>query len=138
MSIISNLKIKGFFKVWNNAFGSDCEVSMAIVNDMDALLAKIAEGQEILLRYKLKAVQLEFHPDTWVGSHTSDDLKGLVVTQTHFSFECIGYVGTVEHQIACTRSAIADLRAAGERIYSPEFAEWELRDSLENADLDLQ
>lgn len=123
---MTNVKIKGIFKVWNNAFGSDCDVSLAIVNDMESLFAKVTEGLMILERYKLKAVRMDFHPDVWVGSQVNANLRGLVVTETTFSLEHTGYVGTDEMGITATVTAVSDLRAGGESTYSPEFEAGEL------------
>lgn len=134
---MSNDKIKGFFKVWDNAFGSCCDVTLAVVNDMDLLLATVAEGQEILERYKIKAIRMDFHPDAWIGSRKHDDQNGLMVTQSTFSFEHNGYVGTDDIDIANTVKAVSDLRETGVLVYSPEFAPGELMETLDEAVIEL-
>lgn len=132
MTNTSATKIQGYFKVWDNGFDSDSFVTLAVVVDMDALLAQIAVGREIIAQHNLKAVRMDYHPDTWVGSDTQDDIRGLVVTEATFAFEHTGNIGTADQDIATTIAAVSGLRAARLTIYNPDLDGEELADLLED------
>ncbi len=124
--------VKGYFKVWENGLGCDSHISMAVVNDMGALLTKIQEGQAIIAQHRLRAVRMDYHPDVWVGSQEGAELQGLVVTESTFAFVHTGFIGTEDMMTEQVSQDITEIQALKGSLYSPEIDEETLNELLTN------
>lgn len=124
--------VKGYFKVWENGLGCDSHISLAGVNDMGALLAKVQEGQAIIAQHRLKAVRMDYHPDVWVGSQEGAELQGLVVTESTFAFVHTGFIGTEDLTTEQVARDILEIQALKGSLYAPEIDEETLNELLKN------
>ncbi|MGF6281946.1 hypothetical protein ABH908_000021 [Pseudomonas frederiksbergensis] len=124
--------VKGYFKVWDNGLSCDTYISLAVVNDMGALLAMIQKGQAIIAQHRLKAVRMDYHPDVWVGSEEGAELQGLMVTESTFAFVHTGFIGTEDLTTDQIAQELAEIQARNGTLYAPEFDEETLNELLNN------
>jgi hypothetical protein len=122
--------VKGYFKVWENGLSCESYVSLAVVNDMGALLTKIQEGQAIIAQHRLKGIRMDYHPDVWVGSEEHAELQGLVVTESTFAFVHTGFIGTEDLTTEKVLRDIAEIQAQKGSFYAPELDEETLNELL--------
>ncbi|MGE8063725.1 hypothetical protein [Pseudomonas sp. NPDC089569] len=122
--------VKGYFKVWENGLGCESYVSLAVVNDMGALLVKVQEGQAIVAQHQLKAIRMDYHPDEWIGSEGQADLQGLVITESTFAFVHTGFIGTEELNTEKVIRDITEIQSLKGSLYAPEIDEEMLSDML--------